>query len=244
MSEFAEEKLLQTWLQRAGLPGASDEDAARAMEDARAALNEAEAEAASRLEAEGADRFLSYRVPRLASGGACSLPDVLEPEPFALSGRLPGAPAEIARVLAVWTGFLERVNRRVGADWLGLYMRRTAEGRGDVLLKIAYIGTPSRAEFPLTEEFAARSNNSLVGLGGKAVSIDNVEERVALGGPYYACDGRVLSELCVPVFGYTGTVTGIIDAESFKPRHFCPEHAWMLGAAALLAGRHCPYASG
>ena len=32
----------------------------------------------------------------------------------------------------------------------------------------AYVGAPSRAEFPLTEEFARTSNNSTVGLSGKA----------------------------------------------------------------------------
>ena len=40
-----------------------------------------------------------------------------------------------------------------------------------VLVKLAYVGRPSRAEFPLTKEFAEKSTNSTVGLTGRATVI-------------------------------------------------------------------------
>jgi len=71
---------------------------------------------------------------------------------------------------------------------------RTPTGRG-VLVKEAYVGEPSRAEFPLTESFAERSNNSSVGLSGEAVLVEDVAEH---DGPYYECDDSVRSGSAVP----------------------------------------------
>jgi len=51
------------------------------------------------------------------------------------------------------------------SDWFGVY-RATTNGNGEqILLKEAYIGKASRAEFPLSEDWAAKSNNTTVRIG-------------------------------------------------------------------------------
>jgi len=48
---------------------------------------------------------------------------------------------------------------------------KTRDGK-EYLAKEAYVGSESRALFPLTEEFATQSSNSLVGLRGEAKVIE------------------------------------------------------------------------
>lgn len=107
------------------------------------------------------------------------------------------------------------------------------------LVKLAYRGSPSRAEFPLTEDFALHSNNSRVGLTGRARVIQDVAEYVKSGGEYYTCDLSVQSEACLPLFGVDGAVCGIVDVETALP-HFFTGHtlaatiAFALTAQALV----------
>ena len=65
---------------------------------------------------------------------------------------------------------------RVGAQWVGVYQvvpasDAAARFGGDAaapnLLKLAYVGAPSRPYFPLTAAFAAGSNNSSVAMSGE-----------------------------------------------------------------------------
>ena len=51
-------------------------------------------------------------------------------------------------------------------------------------VKLAYVGRPSRAEFPLTRAFAEGSSNSTVGLTGRALYVDDlrVPEPIAEAG--------------------------------------------------------------
>jgi putative methionine-R-sulfoxide reductase with GAF domain len=101
------------------------------------------------------------------------------------------------------------------------------------------VGRPSRAEFPLTREFAARSTNSTVGLTGRASVIDDVSKHVEAGGGFYVCDDGVQSEACVPILDDARRVIGIIDAEA-RPRGFFEAHrlaviaAFAMVAAAVL----------
>src|SRR6185369_384768 len=97
--------------------------------------------------------------------------------------------------------------------------RRTRPAGDAVLVKVAYVGRPSRAEFPLTREFAARSTNSTVGLTGHATVIDDVSKHVEAGGGFYVCDDGVQSEACVPILDESRQVIGIVDAEA-KPKGF------------------------
>src|SRR5206468_690344 len=99
----------------------------------------------------------------------------------------------------------------------GIYRKTQMRNGETVLVKESYLGVMSRPEFPLTQEFAEHSNNSTVGLTGKAVIIQDVR---AHAGPYYNCDSKVNSELCVPIINQNNAIIGIIDAESFKPNHF------------------------
>ncbi len=136
---------------------------------------------------------------------------------------------------------LQRLNRIIedlqnltGVDWLGIY-RRTNNLAGEaVLLKEAYYGRFSRAEFPLTPSFAKSTNNSAVGLRGKAVLVQSV---AAYEGPYYACDIAVQSEFCLPILNSEGVVLGIIDAEAFKPDFFTKEKLLEIAKVAQDLGQ-------
>lgn len=128
------------------------------------------------------------------------------------------------RVLQTIVGRLHEL----GMDWVGIYRRVCVDGKY-VLAKEAYRGAKSRALFPLTAEFAERSNNAWVGRTGQVRLISDL---ASYSGPYYECDGRVQSELCAPIFarGSSGPVVGIIDAESFAAEFFDPART-----AAILA---------
>jgi putative methionine-R-sulfoxide reductase with GAF domain len=106
-----------------------------------------------------------------------------------------------------------------GCGWLGAYQARPVDA-GLGLVKLAYIGKPSRAVFPLTEEFATHSNNSTVGLSGRAKLIEDVGDYLRQGGAYYTCDAQVQSEACLPVYDAAGKVIGIIDAEDERSNFF------------------------
>ena len=118
----------------------------------------------------------------------------------------------------------------VKADWVGVYAvvppapaPHAAAYGGDAsapnLLKLAYVGAPSRAYFPLTPAFAAGSNSSTVGLSGAVVHIGDVRG-LAGDAPYYSCDGAVRCEACLPILGAAGQVVGIVDAEAFAAHAF------------------------
>ncbi|WP_235445514.1 MULTISPECIES: GAF domain-containing protein [Gulbenkiania] len=176
-----------------------------------------------------------YPVPRLSDDGACSLVDELAPEPFDLAPLFGGETLEARTLLASLNALVHSTQHQIGADWLGIYVR-AGEGETKRLVKLAYQGLPSRAEFPLTEAFAEGSNNSRVGLTGWGVLIDDVAVWRAEGGGYYECDPKVRSEVCLPVVDAAGRVLGIIDAESATPAFFTPEkQAWLTALAVVLA---------
>ena len=170
-----------------------------------------------------------YPVPKLGEGGTCSLFGELDEKPFDLSQVL------TQREQALVTKFqsiVDWVKVKTGVDWFGIYLKReTADGQR-VLTKCSYFGAPSRAEFPVTEEFAQISNNSKVALTGEERVIHDVDAFRSQGGEYYTCDPKVKSELCWPILTadaddkntyapYTqGKILGIIDAECFKTHCF------------------------
>jgi len=152
-----------------------------------------------------------------------------------LSAWFGGETDEARGALIDLAALIDSTNRQVGADWLGIYVVR-GEGEASRLVKLSYHGRPSRAEFPLTADFAEVSNNSRVGLSGWGVIIDDVAEWCALGGGYYQCDPTVTSEVCLPVLDAEGRVLGIIDAESSQRGFFTPERqAWLAALAVVLA---------
>ena len=178
------------------------------------------------------DSLYRYAVPMLSADGTCSVVDQMAPVPYDLGAILGGRSEQTTRRLALLERLVERAQETTGADWVGIYQRRARSGGDLVLVKLAYVGRPSRAEFPLTREFAARSTNSTVGLTGHATVIDDVSKHVEAGGGFYVCDEGVQSEACVPILDEGRNVVGIVDAEA-RARGFFESHR--LATVAALA---------
>ena len=109
-----------------------------------------------------------------------------------------------------------------------------------VLVKLAYYGAASRAEFPLSSEFAKISNNSTVGLTGKAKVINDVAAYLGTGGEYYTCDPKVQAEACLPLYNQSGKIIGIVDAEDFNKNVFTADAMALLVAVCLTVPAYLP----
>ncbi|EGM78645.1 GAF domain-containing protein [Rheinheimera sp. A13L] len=175
----------------------------------------------------------SYLVPELGEGGACSLFGQLADEPYDLAATL-GQNEATAKALAQLTVVVQNYQQTNDSDWFGIYQKRLNPQGETVLVKLAYFGAASRAEFPLTAEFAAISNNSTVGLTGKAKVINDVTAYLTAGGEYYTCDPKVLAEACLPLFNSKGELAGIIDAEAFKRQAYHTDALVRLVAICLV----------
>ncbi len=181
------------------------------------------------------DALYRYEVPLNSEDGSCSLIDEMDPAPYDLSRILGGETESSTRKLKLLNIMVTRATMVTGADWVGIYQRRINQVGNDVLVKLAYRGRPSRAEFPLNAEFAKGSTNSEVGLSGGAKLIDDVLTYAAEGGGYYVCDDAVQSEICVPIFDPTnGKVIGIIDAEASPKAFFNADRQAAIVAMALV----------
>ncbi len=175
----------------------------------------------------------SYQVPELGEGGACSLFGQLADEPYDLVATL-GQNQATATALSQLTAVVQNYQQSNDSDWFGIYQKRQNPQGETVLVKLAYFGAASRAEFPLTAEFAQISNNSTVGLTGKAKVINDVTAYLTAGGEYYTCDPKVLAEACLPLFHSHGELAGIIDAEAFKRQAYHTEALVRLVAICLV----------
>lgn len=186
------------------------------------------------------DSLYRFPVPMLAEDGSCSILDELAPVPYDLSGILGGRSEQATRRLALLRRLVERALETTGADWVGLYARRVGRDGVPLLVKVAYVGRPSRAEFPLTAEFASGSTNSTVGLTGRALVIDDVARHVEAGGGFYVCDAEVQSEACLPLLDAQGSVVGILDAEAKPKGFFTRGRLARLTALAIVAAPILP----
>ena len=197
----------------------------------------------------------SWRYPKPpANPGACSRE--MAAAPFdavkAAQDAVPGADAtSTLRRLRSLRAICAYVAERTSAQWCGVYQTVPKSGAdlsayggssdAPNLLKLAYVGSPSRPYFPLTAAFAEGSNNSTVGMSGVAVVYHDV---LALpsDSPYYTCDAQVRSEACVPIFAPDGgdEVIGIMDCEGFAPDLFRSAHGLgvVLEACAQLSERN------
>lgn len=184
-------------------------------------------------------RLYSYKVPKLSADGTCSLVDELQATPYDLSDALGGRGMRNTLALMVLSGFLEAAINHTQLDWLGVYQVRPRPS-GKALVKLSAKGNPSRAEFPLTEDFAKRSNNVAVALSGSPRVIVDVHEHAKAGGAYYECDPKVRSEACVPIFGSDGAIVGIIDGEHSTVGAFDDEKLGWLVALACETPNHLP----
>ena len=234
MSADAKRERISSYLRMAGLESllGREDDVERAVRDLMEAMGEKVAIA-------DPGSLYRYPVPMLTEDGACSVVDEMAPVPYDLAPILGGQSEQTTRRLALLERLVERTQETTGADWIGVYQRRANAAGIPVLVKLAYVGRPSRAEFPLTREFAERSTNSTVGLTGRATVIDDVAKHVEAGGGFYVCDDGVQAEACVPILGGEG-VAGIIDAEA-KPRGFFgAERLAVLAALALVSAAVLP----
>ena len=175
-----------------------------------------------------------YQVPMLSEDGTCSVVNEMAPVPYDLAPILGGRNEQTTRRLALLERLVERVQETTGAEWVGIYQRRRNAQGIPVLVKLAYVGRPSRAEFPLTQEFAERSTNSTVGLTGRATVIDDVARHVEAGGGFYVCDDGVQSEACVPILDEAREVAGIVDVEAKPKGFFGADRLAVIAAFALV----------
>jgi L-methionine (R)-S-oxide reductase len=232
----AAEQRISDYLRLAGLESLRTRaaDVGRAVRDLMEALGE-------KVEIGDVDALYTYRVPLLTVDGACSVVDEMAPTPYDLTAILGGRSEQTTRRLALLGRLVERARETTAADWIGVYQRRAnAEGE-PVLVKLAYVGRESRAEFPLTTQFAARSTNSTVGLTGHASVIDDVSKYVEAGGGFYVCDDGVQSEACVPILGDARRdVAGIVDAEATPRGFFGAERLAVIAALAIVAAAVLP----
>lgn len=223
---------IQTYLAQSGLLSAD----ADVMQKLLQAVDHYQTELAAAIK--NADLKLQvqwqYEVPELGEGGSCSLFGKLAAEPYDLTailgGKTPANHALLARLNAISRYYQSHSQ----SNWFGIYQQRQNSAGETVLVKLSYFGEPSRAEFPLTPEFAAISNNSSVGLSGKARIINDVPAYLQQGGEYYTCDPKVLAEACVPLLNDAGQVVGIIDSEAFAKDVFHGDELALLIAAAML----------
>lgn len=217
------------YLRAAGLESllGRENDVERAVRDLVEAMSE-------RVPIDEPASLYSYRVPMLTEDGACSIVDELAPVPYDLGAILGGRTEQNTRRLALLERLVERAQETTGADWVGVYQKRVNSAGLPVLVKLAYVGRPSRAEFPLTREFAERSTNATVGLTGRATTIDDVSRHVEAGGGFYVCDEGIQSEACVPILDDKREVVGIVDAEA-KPKGFFGADRLAVVAALAMA---------
>jgi putative methionine-R-sulfoxide reductase with GAF domain len=195
---------------------------------------------AERIAVDDPASLYTYPVPMLSEDGTCSVLDELAPVPYDLTGILGGRTEQATRRLALLERLVERAQETTGSDWLGIYQRRVNTARLPVLVKLAYVGRPSRAEFPLTREFAEGSTNSTVGLTGRALVIDDVKRHVDAGGGFYVCDDTIQSEACLPILDGNGGVAGIVDAEAKPASFYGPTRLAILAALAIVAAAVLP----
>ena len=220
---------IATFLRIAGLESLSgrEADVERAIRDLMEAMSE-------KVAIDSPESLYTYRVPMLTEDGTCSIVDQLAPVPYDLGAILGGRNDRTTRRLALLERLVERVQETTGADWVGVYQKRVNSAGVPVLVKLSYVGRPSRAEFPLTHEFAEKSTNSTVGLTGRATVIEDVSRHVEAGGGFYVCDDGVQSEACVPILDEAREVAGIVDVEAKPKGFFGADRLAVIAAFALV----------
>jgi putative methionine-R-sulfoxide reductase with GAF domain len=182
----------------------------------------------------------TYQVPMLTEDGTCSIVDELAPVPYDLTAILGGRSDQTTRRLSLLERLVERAQETTGAEWVGIYGKRVNAAGTPVLVKLSYVGRPSRAEFPLTREFAERSTNATVGLTGRSTVIEDVSKHVEAGGGFYVCDDGVQSEACVPILDAERQVIGIVDAEAKPKGFFGADRLAVVAALAMVASAVMP----
>jgi len=165
------------------------------------------------------DHLVSYIQPKLNEDGSC--PIFKEPgETYHLDKHAvtDNERFHLHDLLVRLNRLTAYVYSYTGVAWFGIYLQR-----GDQLVKFAYHGEMSRAEFPIDELYKEKSTNTRVFLENTIQYIPDVDTHE---GPYYRCDAKVKSELCCPLVGLNGTPMGIFDAEDFRTHFFDESFSW------------------
>jgi putative methionine-R-sulfoxide reductase with GAF domain len=226
---------IATYLRLAGLERLSgrEADVERAVRDLMEAMGE-------KVAINDPASLYTYQVPMLTEDGTCSIVDELAPVPYDLTAILGGRTEQTTRRLSLLERLVERAQETTGAEWVGIYGKRVNAAGIPVLVKLTYVGRPSRAEFPLTREFAERSTNSTVGLTGRSTVIEDVSKHVEAGGGFYVCDDGVQSEACLPILDESRQVIGIVDAEAKPKGFFGADRLAVVAALAMVASAVMP----
>lgn len=223
----------RSWLQRAGIT--LDVGVIREAQQGLWGVLEEAKKASLPATPSALNALYLYKVPRLSPDGSCSLHGELDPKPYDLGTALGGRSVQNSFALMTLDALVEWAHAATKADWLGVY-----QVRGDKLVKLAWRGADSRAEFPLTEAFAQKSTNVAVALTGRARELQDVRAEKARGGAYYECDPKVQSEVCLPLFDAAGKLVGVLDAEARASFFFDSTTLPALVALALEAPSHFP----
>ena len=141
---------------------------------------------------------------------------------------------QIVKRLFLLKLIVKELAEKLNIEWIGIYRKVEHNGVPN-LVKEAYVGSISRAYFPLTEEFAKNSNNSTVAMTKTAIYISNTRAMTS-DTPYYTCDMKVQSEFCLPILDSNDQVIGIIDAEAWRPNAFSDTAITFLLDVALKLG--------
>ncbi len=176
-------------------------------------------------------KLYEFKVPKLSPDGTCAAFDDLDDTPYDLAAQFGGRSLTATTRLMTLDVLVAHCAQALQVGWVGIYQARPTPS-GPALIKLAYRGLPSRAEFPLTPEFAAKSNNSTVAMSGQANVLNDIEAHLASGGAYYECDPKVKAEACIPVISDSGVI-GLIDAEHTVAQWFTTTRLAVLVALAL-----------
>ncbi len=179
------------------------------------------------------EQLYVYQTPKFV-GNSCSLE--YGTEPYDLVKVLKNKAASNTRYLALLNDIVQMVYQSTKVGWIGIYKKMPLQ-EGDALVKMAYRGLESRAEFPLyIPDF--KSNNKEVGLTGQAIVLNDIDAYLSKGGAYYECDVKVQAEVCLPIFDTTGSeIIGIVDAEDHQKYFFNTEKTMEIIALCINLSR-------
>jgi putative methionine-R-sulfoxide reductase with GAF domain len=188
------------------------------------------------------EKLYIYDIPKISADGSCSILEEKNEKPYNLAETfgLSYDLEELVRhpqTIRLWRlqQIVKKLFTETETNWLGIYRKIKNIKRELVLIKESYQGIMSRPEFPLTKNFAKKSNNSTVGLTGKAIILQDIFFHK---GPYYKCDGNVQSEFCLPIISKKN-ILGIIDAESFQKNFYTNARILQIAKVAFdLGERH------
>ena len=179
------------------------------------------------------EQLYQYRVPKLGVGGTCSLFGDLEEQPYDLTKALGPINEDTRWLVKRLKAIVANVVAETHVDWFGIYRWTRFDSGEEALVKLAYFGSPSRAEFPINDKFASMSNNVSVAMSKHSKVLNDIPAYIASGGEYYTCDPKVKSEVCLPILTANRECLGIIDAEAFSTEFFTVDKQALLWASTV-----------